>query len=167
VNANPFREKAERARAMSNSLNRETPHDKAMRESFPLGGGYGRSGGSKRMEVSVNRACAAVNAVSKARYLEAKADAFDRGEINAQGRAWNANKQASSEKREAQAEKRKARQEAARAEIAERGRECVSPETWADAAGCFGGGARALLMGEHAERYPESALKRAGASDNG
>src|SRR5215211_6057680 len=60
----------------------ETP---APRDAFPLGAGFGHKGDAKRFDRSIDRAVDAVQAEKDARYLEVQADAFDAGEINAQG----------------------------------------------------------------------------------
>ncbi len=90
---NPFRPKAIAARERADRLNRPTSHERGMADAFPLGAGFGRGSASSRaqsIDSSVSRAVDAVEAERDARYLEAQAEAFDRGEINAQGRSMSA-----------------------------------------------------------------------------
>ena len=93
-NDNPFRAKHEAAQRKADQLAGGTAQEKAMAESFPLGGGFGHGSErsrSKAVDASVDRATQAVEASKQARILKAQADAFDRGEINASGRAVNPN----------------------------------------------------------------------------
>jgi hypothetical protein len=93
-NDNPFRAKHEAAQRKADQLAGGTAQEKAMAESFPLGGGFGRGSErsrSKSVDASVDRATQAVEASKQAKMLKAQADAFDRGEINASGRAVNPN----------------------------------------------------------------------------
>ena len=93
-NDNPFRAKHEAAQRKADQLAGGTAQEKAMAESFPLGGGFGHGSErsrSKAVDASVDRATQAVEASKQARMLKAQADAFDRGEINASGRAVNPN----------------------------------------------------------------------------
>lgn len=83
---NPYRAAAEAARKKADALSRPTAYDEAMRNAFPLGAGYGRKGAGKRIEARVNRATKAVKAAHLASQLEAKADAYDRGDITEHGR---------------------------------------------------------------------------------
>jgi len=86
---NPFRDKAEKARAEYERVSGSTQREKDMAQSFPLGVGFGRGSQSRRdkaIDSSVDRAVKSVEAKKNLDYLEAKAEAFDRGEINAQGR---------------------------------------------------------------------------------
>lgn len=150
---NPFRAKAIRARSRYERLaGVRTAREKAMEQAFPLGPGYGRKGGARRIESSVNRAVASVEAHRRAVYLEAQADAFDQGRINAQGRRINPGSLARSEKRDAAKERREARITAAREAIVGKQRHEITPEQWADANGAFGANVRALVMYEQQER---------------
>jgi hypothetical protein len=93
-NDNPFRAKHEAVQRKADQLAGGTAQEKAMAESFPLGGGFGHGSErsrSKAVDASVDRATQAVEASKQARILKAQADAFDRGEINASGRAVNPN----------------------------------------------------------------------------
>jgi len=146
-----FRNRAITARALADKLNRPRAHDAGMAQAFPLGAGFGRRGSEKRIESSIDRAVRAVDAEKRARYLEAQADAFDRGEIDAQGRCWSVEQQARADKRESAKERREARIAAARQLRDSLPRETLSPETWADAAGCLAGSARAMLISEQRE----------------
>lgn len=149
---NPFRDKATRARAAyERTANVTSAHERGMAESFPLGAGFGRRGDSQRIERTISRACDSVRKLERARYLEAQADSYDRGEINAQGRRWNAERQQASDKRAEQKAKRDARQAAAQAVLAANGRKGLDPATWADAHGYFGGSGRALVMADQEE----------------
>lgn len=87
---NPFREKATKARALADRLNGPTASEAAMKESFPLGGGYARAGAARSIDASVSRAVKAVKAAKDASWLEAQAAAFDEGKVNAQGRSVSA-----------------------------------------------------------------------------
>jgi hypothetical protein len=93
-NDNPFRAKHEAVQRKADQLAGGTAQEKAMAESFPLGGGFGHGSErsrSKAVDASVDRATRAVEASKQAKILKAQADAFDRGEINASGRAVNPN----------------------------------------------------------------------------
>lgn len=150
---NPFRDKATRARAKADRLTGPTAHDKAMADAFPLGPGFGRPGAARRIDASVNRAVGWVNADRDARYLEAQADAYDRGEVDAQGRMVTAASLTRSEKREAARQARLAKIAAAQGRIDGADPATVSPEDWATAHGHLAGPARALVMADHAARY--------------
>jgi len=154
---NPFAERAARARLEYERNAGPTARDKAMGQAFPLGAGFGRKGGEKRIEATVNRATRAVEALKNAEYLEAQAAAFDRGEINAQGRRISAASQERSEKRETGNLDRKARQQEAIEARGDKEKWQVPVKTWADSTGNFGGGALKLLEGEHREAV-ENAL---------
>jgi phospholipid N-methyltransferase len=148
---NPFAEKAARARAKYEHLVRPTARDKAMEQAFPLGAGYGRKGGEKRIESTVNRAVEAEQARKDAEYDEARAAAFDRGEVNAQGRSITKESQERSEKRQASEKDRAQRMQEATAARAGKQKWQVPASVWADSTGNFGGGARKLIIGEHNE----------------
>ncbi len=148
---NPFRDRAIRARALADRLNRPTAREQAMADAFPLGPGFGRPGAGRRVDASVSRAVKAVDAERQARALEAKADAFDRGEVNAQGRRWSPAQQARADRRSAVAAQRDARIEAARAQVAGREPWEVPAEVWADASGSLAGSARQLVLADHRE----------------
>lgn len=153
---NPFRWKADRARAKANRLNgaTESAHERGMAQSFPLGAGFGHGSArarAKAIDSSVTRAVRAVEAERIATFLERQAHAFDLGLIDAQGRARNAERDARSDKRAAAKEKREARIAAATAERESKPRHEVSPETWADSFGYLGGPGRALVMQEQAD----------------
>ncbi len=149
---NPFRERAIRARAKADKLSgRRTAHEQGMANSFPLGAGYGRAGGAKRIERSIDRAVAAVKANEDALWLESSADAYDQGRINAQGRRWDAHKQAMSEKREATKAKRDARIAEARAIVDSKPRHEVDCDTWATAQGYMAGPGRELIKHDQSE----------------
>ena len=145
---NPFRQKALKARSAA-SRSRGSAHDKAMEQSFPLGGGFGRKGGARRLESTISRATAAIEAESRAKWLEAQANAFDAGEINAQGRSMDASAWERSDKRQSAKERRETRIATARAAIEGKARHEVSAEVWADAHGYLAGSARALVISEH------------------
>lgn len=151
---NPFRAKAERARALYERLaGHRTAHDRGMAEAFPLGAGYGRKGGERRIEASVNRAVKTVEAFNRCRHLEAQADAFDAGKINAQGRRISPESIARSEKRAVYQEGKAARIAAAKSAIEGKHPSEVDAETWATAHGYLGGRPRELVVSEHRERY--------------
>ncbi len=84
---NPFAEKAAIAREKADRLNAPTARDQAMRESFPLGGGFGNSQGRKAFNASFGRAAEAVKWSKEAAMRENQARAFDEGKINWQGRS--------------------------------------------------------------------------------
>jgi hypothetical protein len=148
---NPFAEKAARARAKYERLVQPTARDKAMEQAFPLGAGYGRKGGEKRIESTVNRAVEAEQARKDAEYDEARAAAFDRGEVNAQGRSITKESQERSEKRQASEKDRAQRMQEATAARAGKQKWQVPASVWADSTGNFGGGARKLIIAEHNE----------------
>ena len=148
---NPFRGKALAAREKADRLNRPTAHDAAMEKAFPLGGGFGRPGASKRIDGSVHRATEAVDAKKNADYLEAQAAAYDRGEINAQGRRITLASQARSVKREEYQDKRSERVDRAKAELKGKERWQVPANVYADSTNNLGGGARALVLNDHRE----------------
>ena len=149
---NPFREKATKAREYSDRLNRPTTHEQAMAASFPLGAGRGgrqRGGVSKRIDASVTRAGQAVAASKRARHLEAQADAFDRGEIDTQGRSWSPEQEARAEKRQKASDSRQERIQAAKDAVTGKERWEVLGSVWAASNGIFRGGALNLVMFEH------------------
>jgi len=76
---NPFAEKAARARQEFERLIRPTAHDVGMAESFPLGAGFGREGGGKKIDAAIDRAVEAQRALRDAEHYEALAKAFDAG----------------------------------------------------------------------------------------
>ena len=89
---NPFAEKAIRYMKKHLALNRPTARDEAMKNSFPLGGGFGHGSmrsREKSIDASVRRAGEAVRVRNNAVYWTALAEAYDRGEVNAQGRSVN------------------------------------------------------------------------------
>ena len=149
---NPFREKATKAREYSDRLNRPTAHEQAMANSFPLGAGRGgrqRGGVSRRIDASVTRAGKAVAARQRAIELEAKADAFDRGEVNAQGRAWSPRQEARADKRQKASDSRQERVQAAKDAVTGKERWEVLGSVWAAANSIFRGGALNLVMFDH------------------
>lgn len=148
---NPFTAKAQRARALADRLSAPTAHSKAMADSFPLGVGFGRRGGEKRIEATITRAGKAVAAIREAEHLENLERLFAEGRVNAQGRMIDAASIARSDKRYAQQEKRQAKIDAAKAELFHKGRAGVSPETWATANGVLGGSGRELVMSDQRE----------------
>ncbi|MBX6421913.1 MAG: hypothetical protein IRZ06_13035, partial [Nevskia sp.] len=76
---NPFAEKAARARQEYERLTRPTAHDVGMANSFPLGAGFGREGGGKKIDAAIDRAVEAQRALRDAEHYEALAKAFDAG----------------------------------------------------------------------------------------
>lgn len=87
---NPFLSKAKAARLRANALAQPTARDQAMADSFPIGAGRGgaaRSGADKRIDASVSKAKAWVEADRVASRLETQAEAFEAGRINRQGRS--------------------------------------------------------------------------------
>jgi len=144
---NPFAEKAATARHQYQQLTRPTAHEQVMAESFPVGGGFGRPGGEKRIEQTVNRAVRAEELRKEAEHREAQAAAYDRGAINAQGRRPAKNADAAAAKRE----ELKERETKARAE--RQGKELwqVRGTVIADSARQFGGNGRKLVLAEHHE----------------
>jgi len=98
---NPFRNKAEKARKKYESMSGRTVRDDAMEKSFPLGAGFGRGtqrSRDKAIDSSVARATRIVEARREMDQLEAQADAYDRGEITAQGRRTKSEKLVVAEK---------------------------------------------------------------------
>ncbi|CAB4191864.1 AdoMet_MTases domain containing protein [uncultured Caudovirales phage] len=91
--ANPFREEADRIRAKADQLAGGTAHDKAMASAFVLGTGRPGNASSrrtsrqaeKRIDASIDRALKATELYGKAKSVEAKAAAFDNGQIDANG----------------------------------------------------------------------------------
>lgn len=150
MNANPFRAKAAAARAKADRLNRPSDHDRAMAAMFPLGAGFGRPGGARRLERSIARAAEAVKAEQRARYFEGRADAYDRGNITAHGRSRSPAFDARTAKAAKAREGRAARIAAAKAECAGKHRLDCPAETWATACGYLGGDSRALVIADHA-----------------
>src|SRR3990167_1260162 len=149
---NPFAAKAIAARRVADRLNSSSSaHDRGMAQSFPLGAGFGRNGGEKRIEASINRAVKAVEAEKLARHLEAQASAFDEGKITAQGRRRSPAFDARSDKAAVASDNRKARIAAAVAERGEQERWQVRGAVWADAAGYLGGSGRELVLADHRE----------------
>lgn len=150
---NPFRAKATAARERADRLSgTRTSWEAGMEQSFPLGGGFGRKGGAKRIEASVNRAVKVVEAERRAVELETKAALFDQGRINAQGRRTDCFVQARSEKRAQYQASREDRISAAKAAIEGRDPLMVDPETWATAHGYLGGSARRMIIEDHQAR---------------
>jgi len=87
---NPFADKAIRYQEKHLVLSRPTARDEAMKNAFPLGGGFGHGSmrsREKSIDASVRRAGEAVQAKQNADHWMAMAIAFDKGEVNAQGRA--------------------------------------------------------------------------------
>lgn len=83
---NPYKEMAEAARRRADELNKPSAHEAAMAHAFPLGAGFGRKGGEKRLQQRIDRATKAIEAARLADTLEAKAAAWERGEITETGR---------------------------------------------------------------------------------
>jgi hypothetical protein len=94
TDTNPFAAKAHRARSEHERLTAPTAQQRAMADAFPLGAGSpGNSsarrsarGAGRRMDASIDRAVRAENARKNALHYEGLAAAYDRGEVNAQGR---------------------------------------------------------------------------------
>ncbi len=80
---NPFRARLQRAEAEYASLTRSTAREQAMGQSFPLGAGFGSG---RSADASIDRAVRAEKVRKEANRLKALAEAFDRGEVNWQGR---------------------------------------------------------------------------------
>lgn len=154
---NPFAEKAARARMEYERLSPPSARDQAMANAFPLGAGFARKSDMKRMDSRINRATAAIQALQEATYREGQAEAFDRGEINAQGRRMTAQAHVRSEKRETANEARKARIEKARQERGDKEPWQVPVQVYADSTGYLAGGGRRLVEGDHRE-HVERAL---------
>lgn len=153
---NPFAAKAARARLEYERLSPPSAHDKAMANAFPLGAGFGRKSDMKRMDRRIDRAVAATQALQEATYREGQAEAFDRGEINAQGRRMTTQAHIRSEKRETATEARKARIEKARQERGGREPWQVPVKVYADSTGYLAGGARRLVEGDHFEHVEKA-----------
>lgn len=91
--ANPFRGRAAALRARINALTGATPHDRAMREAFPLGTGRPGNASSrrtaaqaeKRIGRSVDRAVEANRLVAEEKELLAKAGRHDAGLVDDRG----------------------------------------------------------------------------------
>jgi 2'-5' RNA ligase len=112
--------------------------------------GHGsESSRSKKVDASVGRAASAVKASKDADYLEGQAAAFDRGEINAQGRSINEGSTRRSDKRAAAQRRREERILKAKKQRGDKPAWQVSPDVWADSTGNLGGGARDLILAEH------------------
>jgi hypothetical protein len=122
-----------------------------MAQSFPLGAGFGRPGGEKRIEASVNKAVNACEAIDNAKHYESKAQAFDEGKVNARGRHIDKFSVERSIKREEQKEKREQKIAQARAECEGKAAWQITGEVWAIAHGYLRGGAHELVAGEHTE----------------
>jgi hypothetical protein len=148
---NPFAQRAARARLAADRGNTPTQHERGMAAAFPLGAGFGRPGGEKRIERSVDRAVRAVQAEKDARYLEGQAESFDAGKINAQGRAISKASLERSEKREVAGARRDERIAAARAERGDKPAWQIPRDVYADSTGYLGGGGRRLIEGGHRE----------------
>lgn len=158
---NPFAEKAIAARKKADSLGGQTAHERGMANAFPLGAGFGRGSQKSRdgkIDSSVNRAMAVVAATKEADYLDAQARAFDKGEIDAQGRRRDPAKQARTEKAETATDKRKARIATAKAAMEGKERWEVTKAAYADATGSLAGSARRLVESDH-RGYVEQALE--------
>lgn len=92
---NPFAEKAIRYHQHYLKLNKPTAREDAMKNAFPLGAGFGHGSMRSRersMDSSLRRASDAVRAKQNSDYYIALAEAFDRGDVNAQGRAVKSDK---------------------------------------------------------------------------
>jgi len=149
---NPFAAKAKAARERYERLVEPTARDAAMAESFPLGVGYGGRSGERRVEATIDRAVAAGEAEKEARWYEAKAEAFERGEINAQGRRPAKDAGKAREKIEAKRERIEAAKEA------QRGKESweVTFKVYADSIGVFGGRSLELIRYDHKEAVAQA-----------
>lgn len=155
---NPFRAKALAARARYERLTGTTTHDRAMTDAFPLGGGFGRRGGERRLERTIDRAVEAGQALRNARHYEALAAAFEAGTVNAQGRHITPESVERSKRRQVTADRRQAKIAEAKAAIAGKAPCDVPAEVWATAFGYLAGRSRDLVMYEHNERRREAAL---------
>jgi hypothetical protein len=153
---NQFAERAARARLAYERLAPPSAHDKAMANAFPLGAGFGRKGAAKRMDQTINRAVGAVQALQEATYREGQAQAFDRGEINAQGRRVTREGNLRSEKRGAANVARKERIEKARKERGDKEPWQLLAVVYADSTGYLAGGARRLIESEHREAVEQA-----------
>lgn len=153
---NPFAEKAARARLKYERLIQPSARDEAMAQSFPLGPGYGRPGGKRRVEQTIDRAVAAQAALREAEYREAQAQAFDAGRINAQGRATSPEAHARAEKRQRDQRSRNERFDAAT--IAREGKEPwqVTSAIYTDSAKVFGGNPLKFLQAEHRQAVADA-----------
>lgn len=149
---NPFAAKAETARMRYRRLSRPSAHDTAMAHSFPLGGGYGRSGGARRLESRITNATQSVKAYEDACFWLHKAVAFEVGRITAQGRRNSPALEARSAKRKGYEESRQSRIDAAKMELQGKEPWEVAGDVWATAHGYFKGGGRDLMVSEHAEK---------------
>jgi hypothetical protein len=150
---NPFADKAATARANYNRLSKPTAHDQDMAKHFPLGVGYGGAAGGKRVEATIDNAVKAGEHLKEAQWQEARAEAFDRGDVNAQGRRPAKDADQAAERREAL----KARFEAAQQERQGKERWQVRAASYADSGKQFGGNGRKLLLADH-RGYVEAAL---------
>jgi prophage maintenance system killer protein len=151
---NPFAERAARARAEYERLAGETPYEKSMRESFPLGVGFSKPGGPQRraearMEARIDRSVKAQKALLLAQQLEAQAEAFDAGLIDVQGRRISEAMLVRREKRRPAKEAREAKIAAAREQRAGKESWQVTKQIYADASGYVAGGGRALVEYTH------------------
>ena len=157
---NPFREKAEAARKKAEALNRPTAYETAMAEAFPLGGGYGRRGGAKRLDARIARATKSIEANKKSAYYENCARLFDEGRINAQGRTIRPGTAERSAKKDAAKASREERIAAAQKAMEGKDPLTIDPATFATAKGYLGGAARQLVMAEHQERINQATNQR-------
>jgi len=148
---NPFAWKAAYARAKATKFSRPSAHEAAMAQSFPLGAGFGRPGGERRIEASVNKAVNTCEAIENAKHYESKAQAFDEGRVNAQGRQIDKFSVERSIKREEQKARREQKINKAKAECEGKAAWQVTGEVWAIAHGYLSGGAHELVAGEHTE----------------
>ena len=142
---NPFASRATTSRAKYNRLAKPATRDLAMEEAFPLGTGYGRRGAGKRLDSHIDRAVQTEKARKDAEWYKANAAAFDRGEINAQGRAPAKDAGAAAERRA----RLDARMIAAELERAGKEQWQVRGSVIADSSRQFGGAGRKLILAEH------------------
>jgi 2'-5' RNA ligase len=147
---NPFAKKALAARAKADRLSgRRSAHDEGMREAFPLGAGYGRKGGEKRIDRTIKQAKETVEAIKNAERLEAQARAFDAGMIDAQGRHRDAASDARSDKAAVARETRTAKIDAAKAQLEGKEQWQVPGSVYATAHGYLAGSGRNLVLSGH------------------
>src|SRR3990167_7622573 len=149
TSGNPFTAKAIRARREYEHLVQPTARDKSMATAFPLGTGYGRKGGERRLDATIDKAVKAEEARKTAEYLEAQSAAFDRGEINAQGRRITVASVARSEKRQSSQQGREARIASARETRGDKPAWAVPVAIYADASGQLAGSGRKLVESDH------------------
>ncbi len=153
---NPFAARAVAARARYARLIEPTAREREMEQAFPLGTGYGRKGGERRIEATINRAVEAEQARKDAEYYGAAAAAFDRREINAQGRALSAAGRQRSDERQAATERRHTRIAAAKALRGDRPAWEVPAAAWADSSGYLSGSGRDLVLHDHRSAVEEA-----------